>query len=189
MIVSPFEEHTMSASASNEPIAHVVDLSSAEVFDLFGPTVQFLTAQEVQNSNPCILRGVIPPGGLVPLHSHGDPETFIVIAGELDAFASSASGMRCTHLVPGDIFHIPGNTKHAWRNQSSEPGVAIIVTTQKLGSFFREVGRPITREAKPLPAPTREQIQHLIITSQKYGYWNATPEENAEIGLTVPVTV
>src|SRR5271166_5754101 len=113
----------MSASTSNEPIAHVVDLSSAEVFDLFGPTIQFLTAPEGRNPGPCILRGVIPPGELVPLHSHGDPETFIVISGELDAFASSSSGMRWTQLVTGDIFHIPGNTKHAWRNQSSEPGV------------------------------------------------------------------
>ena len=179
----------MSTSASNESIAHVVDLSSAEVFDLFGPTVQFLTAQEVQNPGPCVLRGVIPPGGLVPLHSHGDPETFIVISGKLDAFASSASGMRCTQLVPGDIFHIPGQTKHAWRNHSSESSAAIIVTTPKLGTFFREVGRPVARGTQPLPPPTKEQIQHFIITSQKYGYWNATPEENAEIGLTIPATV
>ena len=35
----------------------------------------------------------------------------------------------------------------------------------------------------------REKIQHFLITSQKYGYWNATPEENAEIGLTIPMTV
>jgi quercetin dioxygenase-like cupin family protein len=179
----------MSTFASNEPIAHVVDLSSAEVFDLFGPTVQFLSVQEAQNPGPCILRGVIPPGGLIPLHSHGDPETFIVISGELDAFASSASGLCCTQLVCGDIFHIPGNTKHAWRNRSPEPGVAIIVTTQKLGSFFREVGRPVAREGQPPAAPTGEQIQHFLITSQKYGYWNATPEENAEFGLTLPMTV
>jgi quercetin dioxygenase-like cupin family protein len=179
----------MSTSALNEPIAYLVDLAGVEVFDLFGPTVQFLTVREVQNPGPCILRGVIPPGGLIPLHSHGDPETFIVISGELDAFATSAAGLRCTQLVRGDIFHIPGNTKHAWRNRSPEPGVAIIVTTPQLGSFFREVGRPLAREGQPLAAPTREQIQHFLITSQKYGYWNATPEENAEIGLTIPMTV
>jgi len=159
------------------------------VFDLFGPTVQFLTMQDAENPGPCILRGVIPSGGLVPLHSHGDPETFIVISGELDAFAPSPSGMRCTQLVRGDIFHIPGDTKHAWRNRSSKPSVAIIVTTAKLGSFLREVGRPVAREGQPLPAPTREQIQHFLMTSQRYGYWNATPEENGEIGLTIPMTM
>jgi quercetin dioxygenase-like cupin family protein len=179
----------MSTSDSSEPIAHLVDLSSADVFDLFGPTVQFLTIQEVGNAGPCILRGVIPPGGLVPLHSHDDPETFIVTAGELDALAWSASGLRRTQLVRGDIFHIPGNAKHAWRNRSAEPSVAIIVTTQKLGGFFREVGRSVSREGQPLAAPTREEIQHFLVTSQKYGYWNATPEENAEIGLTIPMTV
>ena len=179
----------MSTTGLSEPIAYRVDLADAEVFDLFGPTVQFLVVPEVENPGPCILRGVIPPGGFIPLHSHGDPETFIVISGELDAFAPSASGVRCTQLVCGDIFHIPDNIKHAWRNRSSEPGVAIIVTTQKLGNFFREVGRPVAREGQPLAAPTRAQIQHFLITSQKYGYWNATPEENAKIGLTMPITL
>jgi len=125
---------------------------------------------------------------LVPLHSHGDPETFIVVSGELDAFASSASGTRWTRLVGGDIFHIPGNVRHAWCNRSSEPGIALVVTTAKLGRFFREVCTPTAREGQPLSAPTREQIQHFLTTSQKYGYWNATPEENAEIGLSVPMT-
>lgn len=179
----------MSTSDPNEPVAHMVDLSSAEVFDLFGPTVQFLAGQDVRNPGPCILRGVIPPGSLVPLHSHGDPETFIVTSGELEAFAWSASGLRRTQLARGDIFHIPGNIKHAWRNRSSEPGVAIIVTTQKLGSFFREVGRPIAGEGQPLAAPTREEMTHFLVTSQKYGYWNATPAENSEIGLIIPMTV
>jgi uncharacterized RmlC-like cupin family protein len=32
-------------------------------------------------------------------------------------------------IGPGDIFHVPGNAKHAFRNRSSEPAVAIIVTT------------------------------------------------------------
>ena len=179
----------MSTSALSEPIAYLVDLASVEEFDIFGSTVQFLTVPEVQNSGPCILRGVIPPGGLIPLHSHGDPETFIMFSGELDAFAPSASGLRCTQLVRGDIFHVPGNTRHAWRNRSPDPGVAIIVTTPQLGSFFREIGRPVPREGQPLAAPTREQIQHFLLTSQKYGYWNATAEENAEIGLTIPPIV
>ncbi|MBO0709944.1 MAG: cupin domain-containing protein [Acetobacteraceae bacterium] len=152
------------------------------MFDLFGPTVQFLTAEEADDSGPCILRGVIPPGGFVPLHSHGDPETFIVASGKIEVFSSSAAGMRWIQLGPGDIFHIPGDTRHAWRNRSSGPGIAIVVTTPKLGRFLREVGRPVAREGQPPAAPTGEQIQHFLTTSQTYGYWNATPEENAEIG-------
>jgi hypothetical protein len=35
------------------------------------------------------------------------------------------------------------------------------------------------------PEAARDQLGDLAL-ADRYGYWNATPEENAEIGFTVP---
>ena len=40
-----------------------------------GATIDFLTP--VEDGAPCLMRGTIPAGGVVPLHSHADPETSI----------------------------------------------------------------------------------------------------------------
>jgi hypothetical protein len=81
----------------------------------------------------------------------------------------------------GDFIHVPGNARHAWRNVSSEPLVNLIITTKRLGRFFQEAGRPAT-DARPGP-PTPEELAHFTTLSAKYGYWNATPEENTAIGI------
>jgi hypothetical protein len=69
---------------------------------------------------------------------------------------------------------VPGNAKHAWRNASREPAVAIVVSTPRIGRFFREVAGP----------PSDAAIQRFLEVAERYGYWNATPEENAGVGLT-----
>jgi hypothetical protein len=38
------------------------------------------------------------------------------------------------------------------------------------------------REVEP---PTPEELQHFAATAIRYGYWLATPEENAAVGLTL----
>jgi uncharacterized RmlC-like cupin family protein len=73
----------------------------------------------------------------------------------------------------GDYIHVPSGARHAWRNVSSEPLVALIITTTRLGRFFQEVGRPVT------PA----DLAHFATVAAEYGYWNATPEENAAVGI------
>jgi hypothetical protein len=44
--------------------------------DLFGPTLEFLTSPQAANNEFSVLRGTIPPGCSVPLHSHPDTEDF-----------------------------------------------------------------------------------------------------------------
>jgi quercetin dioxygenase-like cupin family protein len=61
-----------------------------EPFDFYGPVLEFLTLPEEAENDFCVLRGVIPPGIAVPLHSHPDTETFFVISGEVLALK------RCT---------------------------------------------------------------------------------------------
>jgi quercetin dioxygenase-like cupin family protein len=129
-----------------------------------GATLEYLTP--VTDGAPCLLRGTIPPGGVVPLHSHADPETFIVLAGT----AESYTGDDWHPVTAGDVHHIAGDVRHAWRN-GPEPAAMHIVTTSGMARFFREIAA----------AP-----EDFLAISDRYGYWNATPEENAAIGITIP---
>ena len=129
-----------------------------------GATIEYLTP--VEDGSPCLMRGTIPAGGVVPLHSHADPETFIVLAGEAESYTDG----NWATVAAGDVHHIPGNVRHGWRN-GPEPAVMHLVTTATMARFFREVA------ASP---------EEFLAISERYGYWNATPEENAAIGLTVP---
>jgi quercetin dioxygenase-like cupin family protein len=51
------------------------------IIEVLGPTIEFLTPLEDEDGAPCVMRGTVPPGAVVPLHSHADPETFVVLSG------------------------------------------------------------------------------------------------------------
>jgi quercetin dioxygenase-like cupin family protein len=97
----------MSHAASAERVAHIVDPRTVEAINVLGPTIQFLTPLEGSQDAPCVMRGTIPPGGVVPLHSHADPETFLALSGELDGLVHSAHGVAWARIEPGDVFQSP----------------------------------------------------------------------------------
>ncbi|MBV8564970.1 MAG: cupin domain-containing protein [Methylobacteriaceae bacterium] len=179
----------MSTFVSREPIAHLIDPDNFEPFDLLGPRVQFLTPATERDGAPCVLRGVLPSSRCVPLHSHHDPETFFVVSGELEGLTQSSEGMCWVGLTTGDIFHVPGGARHAWRNRSRQDAVVMVITTPRLARFLREIGEPCIAGGPPPAPPTAERIRHFDETATRYGYWNATPEENAAVGLEMPMSV
>jgi quercetin dioxygenase-like cupin family protein len=152
-------------------LPYLVDEGTVETLDVLGPTVEFLTPVDGDADAPCLIRGSIPAHGFVPLHSHADPETFLVISGEL----SGLIGGAWVPVRPGDVFHVPPNAKHAWRNDSDTPAVSAIVTRARIARFFREV----------VDGPPDGTVGRFLAVSERYGYWNASPEENAAIGLDV----
>jgi len=147
--------------------AHLVDPRTAETVEVLGLSVQYLTAPDGHDEGPCVMRGTIPAGGVVPLHSHADPETFLMVSGSVEGLVDADLG-RWLRIGPGDVFHVPGDARHAWRNLGRDPAVMIVVSTNRMGRFLRELAS----------AP-----EEFLETSERYGYWNATPEENAEIGV------
>lgn len=157
--------------------AHLIDLDAAQILDVMGPTIQFLT-DPGEDATPCIMRGTIPPGAIAPLHSHPDPETFIALSGTFEGFSTAGRWVR---IAAGETFHVPPGAKHAFRNVGAEPCVAVVVTTARLGRFFREIGRPLG--AGP---PTADAIERFLDTALRYGHWNASPEQNAAIGIRLP---
>jgi quercetin dioxygenase-like cupin family protein len=168
-----------------QPVAQLVDASAVESINVLGPTVRFLTSPDEGENAPLLIHGTIPPGGIVPLHSHADPETFLAISGHVEGLAMiSPDDFTWVPVGPGDVFHVTGGAKHAWRNRSPEPAVSIIVTTARIGRFFREVGTPADpASGTHAGPPPDEAIQRFLETAERYGYWNATPQENADVGL------
>lgn len=146
------------------------------ILEVLGPTIQHLTELS-EDREFCLMKGEVPPGVIVPLHSHADHETFFVLSGELEAY----SGESWKIVRTGDTVDLPGNMKHAWRNSSNETVKLLIATTVKLGEFFNEIGRPVdsVRPGPPEPAV----LQNFIEKSLAYGYWIGTPEDNAVIGI------
>ena len=110
--------------------------TTGQCVDLLGPTVEFLTSPQEASIEFCLLRGVIPPGVSVPLHSHPDTEDFFVISAR---YRRSGKAHRATNGLwqkRGDHLHVPTGAHHGWRNVSSEPLVAFLITTRKLAQFF-----------------------------------------------------
>jgi quercetin dioxygenase-like cupin family protein len=126
------------------------------------------------------MRGTIPPGGAVPLHSHRDPETFHVLSGQAEVLEHSDDGFAWLPIGASDLVHIPGGAKHAFRTSGSEPAVMLITSTERLAAFFREIAAP--GESRP---PSPEALQRFLTVAERYGYWNATPAEDAAVGLTL----
>jgi mannose-6-phosphate isomerase-like protein (cupin superfamily) len=157
-------------SISTPARAHRVDWSALERVEILGPVLEFLTPAGAPDDTPCIIRGAIPPGGIVPLHSHADPETFLVLSGELEGLSMSGEDFEWVPIRVGDLFHVPGDARHAWRNTGTEPAVTLAITTQRLGRFFREAG-------------PEAELERFLAVAERYGYWNATPAENAAVGL------
>ena len=160
----------------------VVGASHGTVLDLLGPTVEFITPPDGPEDF-CVLKGTIPPGVAVPLHSHDDAEAFFVLSGTQQALIQDGEGFRWQDLHAGDYIHVEGGVPHAWRNTSLAPAIDLIITSPRLGRFFQEMGTPLGGPRKP---PSVEDLARLSELAAKYGYWNATPEQNAAVGIELP---
>ena len=112
-----------------------------------------------------------------------DLELFYVLDGSVESFQSKEGTSRWTTAGAGAVVAIAGNVKHAWRNTSSLPATMVVVTTSRLYEFFVAVSKPLEPKRRPAP-PTPEEMRAFFGTVASYGYWMASPEENAAIGIS-----
>ena len=157
--------------------------TSRAVLDVLGPTVEFLTSPAAAHDDFCVMRGVIPPGVAVPLHSHDATEVFFVLSGTKQVLTLGSGPAEWVDVRAGDYVHVPRGTRHAHRNVSGEPLTELVITTARLGNWFEEVGTPDTRTRRP---PTPDVLAHFLAVSRKFGYWLGSPEENAAVGIRLP---
>jgi quercetin dioxygenase-like cupin family protein len=147
-----------------------------------GALIEFLASPDETGAGLCIIRGTLPSGGIVPLHSHLDVELFYVLEGSIEAFQSRNGSSRWTTVRAGHVVTVPGNTKHAWRNSFPLPATLVLVTTSKMYAFFHEISRPFD-PSHSATQPTPEGVEELFRAAARYGHWMGSPEENAAIGL------
>ncbi|WP_253851712.1 cupin domain-containing protein [Mycobacterium sp. 1423905.2] len=164
---------------SSAVLPRVEHTPPSPTLDVFGGTVEFVSWSD----DFCVMRAVIPPGGIVALHRHPDPEDFFILSGRHEVLVSDGKRLVWREASAGDYVRIPGDVLHAHRNISDEPAVDLVVTTPKLGRFFLDIGRPVTDDLQPR---TPEEIAHFVETSLRYGYVLGTPEENAAVGIDLP---
>jgi quercetin dioxygenase-like cupin family protein len=139
------------------------------------PMNEYLTELSGNEGDYCLIRCTLPAGAVVPMHSHADRETFYVLSGNLDALRED----QWEELGPGDIFDVRDGTKHAWKNSSQIAASMICVTTTKMARFLREIS---ISTAGSVPEEETERFLKLVRAN---GYWLASPEENAAVGLEI----
>ena len=109
-----------------------------------------------------------------------DTEDFFVISGEIEGLRQDSEGYKWIGAKTGDYIHVPSNARHAWRNVSNKPTLVYIITTKNMGHFFQETDRLETNTSQPV---TSEDLARFTEISTRYGYWNASSEENASVGI------
>lgn len=165
----------------------LIDPTAVGVLEVLGPRVRIVTPLTGDDRSPCLLRGTIPAGGVVPLHSHPEPETFIALDGAMEGLVGTGKGLRWVALEAGGVLHVPGGVPHAWRNRSDAPAESYIVTEEGIARFFREVGTPITAaDGSPASEPSPADLERFAGAAKRFGHWLAGPEENAAIGIVPP---
>jgi quercetin dioxygenase-like cupin family protein len=154
-----------------------------QTFDVFGVQLQFLVGPDETGSQSSLYKGILPPGIVIPLHSHLDSEVFYVLAGTLEIYQESGEHKGWKSVPAGQAVAVAPDVKHALRNTSSTPSSTIAVTGRGLYEFFLEVAEPA--HGGPSAPPSPEDMQRLFAAAGKYSYWMGSPEENSEIGLTL----
>ena len=155
-----------------------------QTFIVLGVLLQFLSTPEQIKDQISVMRGTVPSGVVIPLHSHADPEIFYVLNGSLEVFQAEGPSEGWQTVTAEEVVSIPGNVRHALRNTSPSPITLITVSKQELYSFFRELARPFDPNSPPAP-PTPKEMQHLFSVAEKYEYWLASPDENSAIGISL----
>jgi hypothetical protein len=68
------------------------------MFNVFGPLLEFL----VTPGAFAVIRGIVPPGVAIPLHSHADPEVLLVLEGELNVLMDDGDSSCWLAATPGE---------------------------------------------------------------------------------------
>ena len=161
-------------------LPRIADGTAYATVDVFGPTVEFVSGPDDPGADFWVMRGVVPPGVTVPLHSHDDAEDFFILSGTQQVLTKTNRGLQWRDVHAGDYVHIPAGTPHAHRNVSTEPAIELVITTARLGRFFQEIARP--RASRP---PTPDELAQFVDVATNYGYALATPEQNAAVGIAL----
>jgi mannose-6-phosphate isomerase-like protein (cupin superfamily) len=78
-------------------LPQIADGTPYTAVEVFGPTLEFISGPDDPGAEFWVMRGVVPPGVAVPLHSHDDAEDFFILAGTQQVLTKSDQG--CTGVT------------------------------------------------------------------------------------------
>jgi quercetin dioxygenase-like cupin family protein len=160
----------------------LIHSSSEPSVERFGTLLQFLVTPAQASEASALMRGIVPPGVSIPLHRHADPEVLVILEGELDVLQNEGDSSRWLATRPSEIVCIPGDVRHALGNTAPAPVILLLITTQNVYRFFRELGKPFRAEG-PSALASPQNMQRLPNLAVQHNYWMASSQENAVIGL------
>ena len=147
-----------------------------QLFNAAGVLLQFLASPEEVGDAICLIRGTMPPGVVVPLHRHKDPELLYVLEGTLEVYRSSEGSAGWTVARVGDVVVVPGNVKHALRKVQLFRSPWPWSLNRSSTRFFVSLPSLLIRIYNPhhqRPKRYRSSLQ----SPQSNGYWLASCEE------------
>ena len=145
--------------------------------DIMGPLVALPEETHIEGDYVTI-PSIVPLGAVIPLHSHPDRETLVIVEGRLEAWLDG----EWRSYGPGEVVEIASDAKHALRNAGPDEVSLVLVTTHRMTSFFKDISTP----AADGPQISQDRLIHFLVTAHAYGYWNGGPEDQARIGLAMP---
>lgn len=161
--------------------SNIITPLNEPTFVVLGNLLQFLNEPGSGRDDLSFMTATMPPGIVVPLHSHADPELFFLLEGSLDVYQETTDWNVAT---VGQLITIPGNVKHALRNTTDGSVRAILISKAGIHNFFRELAQPFDPNFVA-HKPTPEELRVLFETAAQHGYWIGSSVENAAIGITL----
>lgn len=150
----------------------IFDGLRSAMLDVMGPLVDL--SSHTGESDYAVIRSILPAKTFVPLHSHPDRETILVLEGELVVWL--ASSWRT--FGAGEIVEIRSNALHALKNEGPAEVALVLITTATMASFFAEISVP-GRDAVVSTA----RLAQVARTASAYGYWNGDLAAQRAIGM------
>jgi quercetin dioxygenase-like cupin family protein len=109
------------------------------------------------------------PGGLAtPMHQHEhEEEGFYVADGQVTVFADDVE----QQLRPGGFAFVPRGTQHAFRLDSAEATLLLLISPGNSGheSMFREMGEPATEPVISAPSSGTVDPVMLAAIAERHG--------------------
>ena len=127
---------------------------------LVGDTYTVTVDGDDTNGRFCVIDMHIPPDGGPPAHRHDFEETFIVLAGEIEATFRGKKSV----IQAGETIHVPANAPHRFHNKSASAArLVCICSPAGQEKFFLEVGVPVaTRTTAPPPLNEQEMAEFML---------------------------
>jgi quercetin dioxygenase-like cupin family protein len=93
------------SNVTDQVFPTVVASEKQQRFAVVGTLLQFVSTPEQSHSKIAVMRGGIPAGAVIQLHSHADPEIFFILSGSMEVFQDNGESQGWAKAGPGRRRH------------------------------------------------------------------------------------